>query len=57
MIEKELEWNVLKKISPVVQDNSAYFLLSRSAFEEDPRKIIFLEWLKTEMNESQHKLL
>ncbi len=25
MIEKELEWNLLKKISPVVQDNSAYF--------------------------------
>ena len=57
MIEKELEWNLLKKISPVVQDNSAYFLLSHSAFEEDPRKTIFLEWLKAEMNESQHKLL
>ncbi|MEX7478318.1 LysR family transcriptional regulator, partial [Acinetobacter baumannii] len=57
MIEKELEWNLLKKISPVVQDNSAYFLLSHSAFEEDPRKTLFLEWLKAEMNESQHKLL
>lgn len=57
MIEKELEWNVLQKISPVVQDNSAYFLLSHSAFEEDSRKTIFLEWLKTEMSESQHKLL
>ncbi|GAM33146.1 transcriptional regulator [Acinetobacter calcoaceticus] len=57
MIEKELEWNVLQKKSPVVQDGSAYFLLSHSAFEEDSRKTIFLEWLKTEMNESQHKLL
>ena len=57
MIEKELEWNLLKKNSPVVRDNSAYFLLSHSAFEEDPRKTLFLEWLKAEMNESQHKLL
>jgi DNA-binding transcriptional LysR family regulator len=57
MIEKELEWNLLQKISPVVQDNSAYFLLSHGAFEEDSRKTIFLEWLKTEMNESQHTLL
>lgn len=57
MIEKELEWNVLQKISPVVQDGSAYYLLSPSAFEEDPRKTIFLEWLKAEMSESQHKLL
>ncbi|NUG13442.1 LysR family transcriptional regulator [Acinetobacter seifertii] len=57
MIEKELEWNLLKKNSPVVQDNSAYFLLSHSAFEEDPRKTIFLEWLKAEMSEIQHKLL
>ena len=57
MIEKELEWNLLQKISPVVQDNSAYFLLSHSAFEEDSRKTIFLEWLKAEMNESQLKLL
>ncbi|HFF4511300.1 TPA: LysR family transcriptional regulator, partial [Acinetobacter baumannii] len=27
------------------------------AFEEDPRKTLFLEWLKAEMNESQHTLL
>ncbi len=46
-----------EKNSPVVRDNSAYFLLSHSAFEEDPRKTLFLEWLKAEMNESQHKLL
>ncbi|MFV5616899.1 LysR family transcriptional regulator, partial [Acinetobacter baumannii] len=50
-------WNLLQKNSPVVQDGSAYFLLSHRAFEEDPRKNIFLEWLKAEMNESQHKLL
>ncbi|MFH4193597.1 LysR family transcriptional regulator, partial [Acinetobacter baumannii] len=30
---------------------------SHRAFEEDPRKTLFLEWLKAEMNESQHKLL
>lgn len=46
-----------EKISPAVQDNSAYFLLSHGAFEEDSRKTIFLEWLKTEMNESQQTLL
>lgn len=57
MIEKELEWNLLQKNSPVVQDGSAYFLLSHSTFEEDSRKTIFLEWLKKEMSESQHKLL
>ncbi|NUF54024.1 LysR family transcriptional regulator, partial [Acinetobacter seifertii] len=57
MIEKELEWNAIQKISPIVQDNSAYFLLSHSAFEEDPRKTIFLEWLKAEMSEIQYKLL
>ncbi|HCW4538220.1 TPA: LysR family transcriptional regulator [Acinetobacter baumannii] len=57
MIEKELEWNLLQKNSPIVQDGSAYFLLSHRAFEEDPRKTLFLEWLKAEMNESQHTLL
>ncbi|MFH4339047.1 LysR family transcriptional regulator, partial [Acinetobacter baumannii] len=35
----------------------AYFLLSHRAFEEDQRKILFLEWLKAVMNESQHTLL
>ena len=45
------------KNSPVVQDGSAYFLLSQSAFEEDSRKTLFLEWLKAEMNDSQHTLL
>ena len=56
MIEKELEWNLLQKFTSRSRWFSL-FLLSHRAFEEDPRKTIFLEWLKAEMNESQHKLL
>lgn len=57
MIEKELEWNLLKKFHLLCKIIQPIFLLSHSAFEEDSRKTIFLEWLKAEMNESQHKLL
>ena len=57
MIEKELSWKFLEKTTPAFQDGSAYYLLSHKAFEEDPRKIIFLEWLKQEMGESKVKLL
>ncbi len=57
MIEKELEWKLLEKITPIIKDNSSYYLLSHTAFEEDPRKIIFLKWLINEMNESQIRYL
>lgn len=57
MIEKELEHQFLHTIVPAFPDNSAYYLLSKTSFEEDHRKVIFMEWLKKEMQESQHKLL
>ncbi len=57
MIEKELECNLLKKVSPPVQDGTSYYLLSHTAFEIDPRKTIFLNWLRQEMHESQIKLM
>lgn len=57
MIEKELQNHVLKKISPLIQDGSAYYLLSNTAFEHDQRKIIFLDWLKQQMKECQSRLL
>lgn len=57
MVEKELECNLLTKLSTPVQDGSSYYLLSHTAFELDPRKIIFLNWLRQEMYESQIKLI
>ncbi|WP_312967609.1 LysR family transcriptional regulator [Acinetobacter gerneri] len=56
MIEKELKYQLLKTISPVVSDGSSYHLLSHNAFHEDPRKMIFLEWLKKQMLLSQAML-
>lgn len=57
MIEKEMEFNFIKTIMPPFRDESAYYLLSKSSFEEDPRKLIFLNWLKNEMEDSQGKFL
>lgn len=57
MIEKELECNLLKKVSTPVQDGSSYYLLSHTAFETDSRKIIFLNWLRQEMYVSQSQLI
>lgn len=56
MIEKEIEYDLLEKIIPPLKDGSAYYLLSRQSFEEDPRKLILLEWLRQEMVESQAKI-
>lgn len=56
MIEKELEYDVLESLVPAFKDGSAYYLLSQSAFEEDPRKLIFLDWLKSEMMLSEQKI-
>lgn len=52
MIEKELSWNFLEKNTPVINDGSSYYLLSHRDFEEDPRKLLFLEWLKKEMTKT-----
>jgi hypothetical protein len=41
MIEKELDFHKLQILSPIVQDGSAYYLLSASPFDDDQRKVIF----------------
>ena len=57
MAEKELQNNLLHPVTQPVNDGSAYYLLSHTAFEEDERKLIFLEWLRSEMEECQGRLL
>lgn len=49
MIERELEYGLFEMIVPPYKDDSAYYLLSNEPFENDPRKMIFLEWMKGEM--------
>lgn len=49
MVEKELENGLLVIANTPTLDGSAYYLLSETAFEEDERKRIFLDWLKAEM--------
>jgi hypothetical protein len=51
-----LDFHTLQILSPVVQDGSAYYLLSALPFEDDPRKVIFQQWLSEEMQASQSKL-
>lgn len=53
MIEKELKLKSLKKLIFPIKDGSSYYLLSHTSFKEDRQKIIFLEWLKNEMKQSQ----
>ncbi|MBI1450508.1 MULTISPECIES: LysR family transcriptional regulator [Acinetobacter] len=53
MIEKELDLKSLDQLTQPIQDGSSYYLLSHTSFTEDPRKIIFLNWLKNEMTQSQ----
>ena len=55
MIEKEFDFQILKMLCPVIEDGSAYYLLSSSPFEDDPRKIIFKQWLIEEMQMTQSK--
>lgn len=52
MVEKELEYHILKPQNSIYLDNSAYYMLSGQPIGEDPRKIIFVEWLKNEMTQS-----
>lgn len=53
MIEKELEHQFLTMPISPFKDGSAYYLLTSQPFLEDSRKLIFLEWLKEEMQASQ----
>lgn len=57
MVEKELDFQMLDMLTPIVQDGSAYYLLSASPIEDDPHKVIFKDWLIEEMRVSQTKLM
>lgn len=50
MIENELKNNTLTPIIPPFRDDSSYYLVSHESIEEDPRKIIFKEWLSSELS-------
>lgn len=56
MIDKEIQDGVLKYDSPPVPDGSAYYLLSRTPYEDDERKRIFLAWLKKEFGSANKRL-
>ncbi|MDH1439237.1 LysR family transcriptional regulator [Acinetobacter johnsonii] len=57
MVEKELDFQMLDMLTPIVQDGSTYYLLSASPFEDDQHKVIFKGWLIEEMRASQTKLM
>ena len=57
MVEKELDFQILDMLTPIVQDGSTYYLLSASPFEDDLHKVIFKDWLIEEMRTSQTKLM
>ncbi|MCX5469019.1 LysR family transcriptional regulator [Acinetobacter nematophilus] len=57
MIERELKNDFLISLSKPFLDGSSYYLLSSQPFEDDYRKMIFKEWLKTEMQEAKGELL
>lgn len=57
MVEKELDFQMLGMLTPIVQDGSAYYLLSASPIEDDPHKVIFKDWLIEEMRVCQTKLM
>lgn len=52
MIEQEINAELIKPLSPFIVDGSAYYLLSTQAFKENPRKLIFLNWLREEMHQT-----
>ncbi|MFW1828292.1 MULTISPECIES: LysR family transcriptional regulator [unclassified Acinetobacter] len=56
MIENELKHNKLQPIIAPFYDNSSYYLLSSSPFEEDYRKIVFKNWLIEELHKTQQYL-
>ena len=49
MVEKEISHEFLDLVHPPVADSSSYHLLSYYPFYEDERKVIFKNWLKSEM--------
>lgn len=49
MVKKELESGLLASTAPPVLDGSAYYLLSDTPFEEDKRKLGFLQWLEQQL--------
>lgn len=55
MVEKEFDFQLLKMLYPAIEDGSAYYLLSALPFDDDPRKIIFKQWLTEEMQMTQSK--
>ncbi len=57
MVEKEISHEFLALVHPPVADSSSYHLLSYYPFYEDERKVIFKNWLKTEMLISQVKFM
>ncbi|KKW77944.1 LysR family transcriptional regulator [Acinetobacter sp. AG1] len=52
-VEKEIKYKMFNILSPVYQDGSSYVLLSAQPFESDIRKILFRDWLRSEMQSSQ----
>jgi DNA-binding transcriptional LysR family regulator len=52
-VEKEIKYKMFNILSPVYQDGSSYVLLSAQPFENDIRKILFRDWLRSEMQSSQ----
>ncbi|OBX76080.1 LysR family transcriptional regulator [Moraxella atlantae] len=57
MVEREINHGLLRYASTPVMDGSAYYLLSRYTFEEDPRKVVFKEWLKIQFTASEEAML
>lgn len=57
MVEKEINSGLLHYSSDPKADGSSYYLLSRYTFEEDTRKLIFKEWLKSEFQASERAIL
>lgn len=57
MLEKELSCNLVSEIGLPMADGSSYHLLSSEPFLEDERKIIFKEWLQTEMRTTRDSFI
>ena len=57
MVEKEISHQFLELVHPPVADSSSYHLLSYYPFYEDERKVIFKNWLKTEMTRSKEQFM
>lgn len=52
MLENELRNSLLVSIAEPFYDDSSYYLVSHNNIDEDPRKIIFKDWLLHELNMS-----